>query len=626
MKKIVAAVAVLMFATAFAGCVKNNGNDANKHTEHEYVYQDLGNDNHRKSCKGCEDIDITEAHTYADNDDLTCNLCGHTRDWFDTVSLQTKANLSADGYVKDKISDFSQYVGTSAYRKVSTAEELIEAIKDARYDYTTTWVSNQEKTDEEIEAEKDIESYDGTLKQQLNREGSVHVIEITQDLNLGYYKLTDEAKNDSYVEDYCRKNAQQIKDFTMSDMFTENGISKIKIEKTSNLLVYSKNGAKLTHGGFSILSCNNVVFRNLEMDEMWQWEDTANASTGAVGDCDAFGWAYFKVSHSGYVWIDHCTFGKSYDGQIDYSNPVSYSKKTAFRAPYGYDGKNGLHISWCKFNAGSDDNEGYLYKMMAAIEEDYQNGGKNYLYYNALRDGGISFKEILYGIAIPQKKGFLCGDSGNNKEDYDYNLNLQISFSNCYFKNFEDRIPKLRGGNAYMYNCLVDSFNYYTYRNTLRSKNAASLVSAVNNNSKGGWKCALVSQGIVCGNGGSFYAENCAFKGIDSLLKNNDSGGTTEGDKVRPVNAGYKLVNCSYQQTAKAPEYVGSSSDTGASFPNSSSGTLKPENFAWHTENKEKPFEISAIALDNLEAVLSAERYGAGVNKDLQDRLLKSRY
>ena len=92
-------------------------------------------------------------------------------------------------------------------------------------------------------------------------------------------------------------------------------------ENTSDLLVYSKSGAKLTHCGFKLTSDNNVVFRNLEFDEIWQWEDSPLTTASAVGDYDWHGWAYFKIAFCGYVWIDHCTFGKSYDGQIDYSNP-----------------------------------------------------------------------------------------------------------------------------------------------------------------------------------------------------------------------------------------------------------------------------------------------------------------
>ena len=251
--------------------------------------------------------------------------------------------------------------------------------------------------------------------------------------------------------------------------------------------------------------------------------------------------------------------------------------------------------------------------MMQSIEEDYQNGNYTALYYKALRDGGVSFEEILYGLAIPQKKGFLCGDGG---DDYAYNLKLQVSFANCTFKNLEDRIPKLRGGNAYMYNCVVDSSQYFTYRTALRSKNAASLVSKVKSN----WKCGLVSQGIVCGNGGSVKAENCIFRGIDYLLKNNDSN---SGDLV---NGGYQIVNCSYQKYASDTPYVGSSSDTGHRFSNNNPTILKTEFFSWHTADGEQPFTPSATELDGLEEYLANSDYGAGARSGMSLSLLKSKY
>lgn len=567
--------------------------DLDETTAHDYLYEYIDENSHNAKCEHCAQVDRTEVHIYSSDTDLECE-CSYTRDWFKLASADEKQAISAGGYVTDKISDFSQYAGTAAYRTVTTSSELIEAIKAAKCSYTSSWDADTQ-----------------SVKQVLNAEGTVHVIEIANDIEMGFNKLEKQHQttNGTVIENYSRRNASAISTFTMSDMFKEYGITKVKIENTNNLLIYSKNGAKLTHCGFSILSCDNVVFRNLEMDEMWQWEDSASSSTGKVGDYDAFGWAYFKVAHCGYVWIDHCTFGKSYDGQIDYSNPVYDTEGTAFRAPYGADGSNGLHISWCNFNAGSDDPDGYLYKMMAKIEEEYQAGGKNYLYYNALR-AHYTFEQILYGVAIPQKKGFLCGDSGNGKSDYDMNLSLQISFSNCYFKNLEDRLPKLRGGNAVMYNCIVDSLQYINYRNQLSG--AASYVTAVNSS----WKCALVSQGIVCGNGGSFYGENCEFKGINTLLKNNDSGGITEGEIVRPVAGGFKMVNCTYQRDANS-SVVTTFNDV---------ANLTAANFVWRTENGEAPFEIKELELSELEDLLAHPWYGAGVNNVMQERLLKSNY
>ncbi len=507
------------------------------------------------------------------------------------------------GYIIEGIGDFSEYENTQAYRKVTTADEFIQAIVDAKCHYVNTW---NEETKTYTQAPAEGYTQDTVC-------GTVRVIEIANDLNLGYNVLSAQAKASGIVDDYA-KNASKWADYLcMSDMFLENGISQIKIENTSNLLIYSVNGARLTHCGFKLTSDNNVAFRNLEFDELWQWEDAPVEQTDKIGDYDWFGWAYFKIAFCGYVWIDHCTFGKSYDGQIDYSNPVyNANAGTAFRAPYGADGNNGLHISNCRFNAGSDEQDGYLYKMMEKIEQSYKNKENKYLYYTKLRDAGATFEDILYGLAIPQKKGFLCGDdatfsgSYDNADDYNFNLKLQVSFENCVFKNLEDRLPKLRGGNAFMYNCVVDSSQYYVYRTKLKALNAAAQVKQVNS----GWKCGLVSQGIVCGNGGSVKAQNCIFRGIDALLKNNDS-------KNSPpyVDGGYQILNCSYQKGASDKVYIGSSSNGDNTFTNDTPTLLKPENFAWHTSDGKQPFTIQPTALNELEEILNGEN-GAGTCKN----------
>lgn len=146
------------------------------------------------------------------------------------------------------------------------------------------------------------------------------------------------------------------------------------------------------------------------MDEMWQWEDTSNPKQVKIGDYDTFGWAYFKIGFSDNIWIDHCSFGKSFDGQIDVANPYYESLGTASSAPYNADGTSDVHISWCDFHAGDSSEDGYIYKMMKKIEDEYEaaNGAStNNLYYKALRDAGLSFEQILKGIAIPQKRLFI---------------------------------------------------------------------------------------------------------------------------------------------------------------------------------------------------------------------------
>ena len=327
------------------------------------------------------------------------------QDYIDTLSEDVKENMSTPGFVNGKITDFSQYKDTPAYVKVSTAEQLVTALKNAKEDYKTTY------------------NADGTISQTLNSEGTVKVIEIENDIDLGYNHMTSTAKGTGIVDDFCRGKVTNGTVATMSNMWKEHGISQIKIEGTSNLLIYSKNGAKLTHGGFKLTSCTDIAIRNLEFDEMWQWED-ANTLTPSftVGDCDSFSWAYMKISNCGNVWIDHCKFGKAFDGMIDISSPdYTANAGVAFRAPYGANGECNIQVSNCDFHSGDDDPNGYIYKMMEEVEADYQKTVSTsstydedytcqYQYYKILRDQyNLTFDEILE----LEKAGYVSG--GNTK-------------------------------------------------------------------------------------------------------------------------------------------------------------------------------------------------------------------
>lgn len=560
---------------------------------------------HKAEC-GHTDVKSGEENCVL-NADYVCTKCGYEDNWLNYADSGLITNLSADGYVRGNIGDFSVYEGTAAYRVVTNAEEFGKAIADAKWHYTTTW-NGEDKPITQSPAEGYTEE---------NFKGTVHVIEIANDLELGYNKLSAAAKATGSFEDIIRNQAT-----TRSSMATEYGMTHVKVENINDLLIFSKNGSKITHAGFKVNSCNNVAVRNLKFDEMWEWEDAASTSSNLkIGDYDTQKWSYFKINFCGYVWIDHCTFGKSFDGLIDYANPnylATEAMANVNRAPYGLTGEKGVHLSWCNFESGSDDQNGYIYKMMREIEDDYLATLTNptackYQYYKALRDRGITFEQILYGMAMPQKKAFLCGDSGDNDKDYQYNLELRISFANCYFKNIKDRIPKLRGGNGYMYNCYVDSLQCHEYESAL--SNAQTYVSAANKN----WKAATVSQCLLCSNGGSLKAENCIFLGIKSLIKNNDSG--VSGDKLK---AYYQIVNCRYQESATSTVIEGSSSDTPNKF--TATGSLYTEGFSWRTPDGNQPFTPAVVELDALKDYLDNKWYGVGGGRDFKNSWLKSDY
>ena len=102
----------------------------------------------------------------------------------------------------------------------------------------------------------------------------------------------------------------------------------LKLADMSNLTIYSKNGAKITHTCIDITGSNNIIIRNIEFDEIWEWDDYTE------GAYDRNDWDYMTIEKgSSDIWVDHCTFYKSYDGVIDVKTPVNDSNIT---------------ISWCE--------------------------------------------------------------------------------------------------------------------------------------------------------------------------------------------------------------------------------------------------------------------------------------
>ena len=547
------------------------------------------------------------------------------------------------------ILDYTSYENTDSYKVVTTPKEFLDALYQAKFEYTNTVVSVNEndgyvvrnntrknatnwnaaitkglyiknpedgtyvKIPSDTPYDPDDTKYTASMtyyedspystvsiNQTTTKQGSVRVIEIANDLDLGYNLIKDLDVNTSTFENWDKsKRLEGSTDVYTDPDIKAAGISKIKVNNTSNLVIYSKNGSKLTHCGFDVSSCYNVSFRNLEMDEIWMWEDSTSASpTIKVGDYDSFGWAYFKVSFSQGVWIDHCTFGKSFDGQIDYSNPYYNSMGTYQKAPLGANGNNGLNVTFCDFKAGSSDHDGYLYKMMDRIEQEYQvyasnKSGYTYTksscrYYFTLRDKGLSFEDILYGIAIPQKKAFLWGDSGDS---YKYNKYLQATLSSCTITNIEDRLPKVRGGMAYVYNVLVDNTDYLPYVSTLKAVQSA--VQGANSK----YKLGAVSQGILAGLDASVYLESVVYRGISSYLKNNDS--SPSEDKAYPtVNGGYMIKNSIIGGIA------GSTTDNPETFePVNASSNLSTEYFAFKVNGKKTDLTTPPFTINGYDVV-----------------------
>ena len=534
--------------------------------------------------------------------------------------------------------EYKKYENTEAYVKVTNEKEFLEALNNAKTLYTNNlveitendgyivrnnvrknasnwtnaitkglYLKNADDTYTKIPSDIPFDANDTTYtasltyyedspfskvsyNQDLSKASTIKVIEIASDLDLGYNKIKNLGAPSVFENWDNKKRLEGTTDIYCDSDLQAAGISKIKVENVTDLIIYSKNGSKLTHCGFNVSSSKDVKFINLEMDEIWMWEDSTSISPSVkIGDYDSFGWAYFKVAFSDNIVIDHCTFGKSFDGQIDYSNPYYQSMGTYQKAPYGATGTNSLLVSNCDFKAGSDNKDGYLYKMMSKIEDEYKvyaenktgytYSNKSCRYYFGLRDSGLTFDDILYGIAIPQKKAFLWGDSGDS---YKYNKYLNATLYNCTIKNIEDRLPKVRGGMAYVINTLVDNSEYFAIVDKIKAKQSA--ITSLNSK----YKLGAVSQGILAGLDASVYIESSEYIGIKEYIKNNDSS----NENYPTVSGGYMIKN-----SLIGGKY-GSSTDATNPFSSLVKNDISTEAFAFKVNGEKTDLTGAPINLE----------------------------
>lgn len=150
-------------------------------------------------------------------------------------------------------------------------------------------------------------------------------------------------------------------------------------------------GATLRGGTIELKGVENVIIRNLRFRDLWE-EDPS-------GDYDEMGWDYIRISSAGKkgserVWVDHCDFGKVYDGQLDIIH-----------------GSDLVTISHCIFSGGGE----------------------------------------------TQKKGMLIGNSSSEKARDQDKGHLNVTIHNCWFKDLSSRAPRLRHGNLHFLNNLVEN-------------------------------------------------------------------------------------------------------------------------------------------------------------------------
>lgn len=202
-----------------------------------------------------------------------------------------------------------------------------------------------------------------------------------------------------------KKKAQQhssprvvkvVADIDLGELANERGGEELKsvgkVELRSNTTVIAAGaGATIRHGILDVHGASNVIIRNLKFRDLWENDPTEKY--------DRYGWDYVRITSSGkqpshHVWVDHCDFGKCYDGHLDITH-----------------GSDLVTVSWCHF---SGDERG------------------------------------------PHKKSMLIGHSSSPTAAAMDKGRLNVTLHHNWFENIADRAPRVRFGNLHAFNNFVD--------------------------------------------------------------------------------------------------------------------------------------------------------------------------
>jgi len=320
------------------------------------------------------------------------------------------------------------------------------------------------------------------------KSGAVKVIEIANDLDLGYTEVGGDTVKATYS--FFESNiAPKLHPTLMTS-----GVSKITIQNFNGLTIYSKNGATLRHAELNIKAGSNLIIRNLKFDELWEWDEATK------GDYDSNDWDYITIGDTstatGGIWIDHCTFYKSYDGIVDVKKGASIVGATGAATQAA----NGITISWSEVLPGDGSNGAFTQAMFDKLEA----SKSSYAMYNYLRNA-LTQAEIKQ-VASTVKKGHLIGATSLG-ETSGYTVTLHHN----RYVDLQDRMPRLRSGDVQVFNIYADASNARTIKKWFDAKGISTST----------YKFGITSNGSISTEGGMVEVLNSFYKGVQTPLRNN---------------------------------------------------------------------------------------------------------
>jgi pectate lyase len=253
------------------------------------------------------------------------------------------------------------------------------------------------------------------------------VIEINTTIDLSVHGLPDPAENATAIA-----HPELIPE---GQEFGRIGFVEVGSHKT--LFSATGNGV-IKRGTLRLLGSTNVIIRNLQFRELWEWDDATR------NGYDRNAWDYITllsrtadgavVERTRQIWIDHCDFANAYDGQLDVVL-----------------GSDLVTVSWCRFGGGfADGSSDWVETQMTYLEENRS----DFEYYDFLRLI-YSPAEIL-ARARAHKKSSLVGNGNTDENQAQDRGYLNVTYHHNWYHGVDDRMPRARLGNAHVFNIWSD--------------------------------------------------------------------------------------------------------------------------------------------------------------------------
>jgi pectate lyase len=399
--------------------------------------------------------------------------------------------------------------------------------------------------------------------------GSVKVIEIMTNLDLGWNEVGSAVQNLASTPFRAHATPQ------LHPRLLITGVSLIDIKPKSGLTIFSANGATIRHATFNIKSTANIIVRNLKFDEMWEWDEATK------GQYDKNDWDFIDLGNGGSVsnlWVDHCTFTKTYDGILDTKA-----------------GSSAITLSWCKYTGddGATNTNSWVRQQINYLEL----SPSSYPMYNFLRTHGFSVEDIVT-IIQGHDKTHLAGQN-DLKPD---NATISMTFHHLWFNSVWDRcVPRLRAGNVHDYNIYADDTLVLAAKR-LRDTRAAAMSTANQNTLNNTYSFNPPINGSISTESGALLLEKSVY--IDCLwpLRNNQT------DPSNPAYTGkIKALDTIYQMDSTVVR--GNSTDPGNPLGPFQAPIIA---FSWNLPANQLPYSYNMDDPSQLQAIITSPTAGAG--------------